>query len=308
MRKMLLTMMSLVAVTAPAFAAEWLTDLNAAKEKAAQEGKAILADFTGSDWCGYCIRLKKNVFDKPEFDTYASDKYILLEIDMPQNPKFSREQLETNRKLCEEYAIEGYPTIMVLTSQGDVAGGFVGGMPDQKAVEKALAPGLSNAKALEAAYKLSGEEQLKALFSAYQAIPNELKPSATQLRDRIAAADTNNITGIQDSLKAELQLHDFQSKLSAATSPAEALQILNTLIPEALPANMPQLLDAKINLLMLTVDTVEGIEEIKQTLLQMAELKPDMKEAIHASIRDSFSDPEALLQQIKSIREKNSRP
>lgn len=307
MRKMFLTMMSLVAVTAPAFAAEWLTDFNAAKQKAASEGKAILADFTGSDWCGYCIRLKKNVFDKPEFDAYASDKYVLLEIDVPQNPKFSREQLEANQKLCEQYAITGYPTIMVMTSQGDVAGGFVGGMPDLKAVEQALEPGLANARALEAAYKLSGDDQLKALFGAYKAIPDELKPSAVALRDRIAAADTNNITGVLDELKAELQLRDFESKLSAAASPAEALEILNTLMPEALPANQAKLLDAKFNLQMLTVETVEGIEEIKQTLLQMAELNPDMKEAIDSYIKSSFSDPEALLKQIKGIREKNSR-
>ncbi|HIX20459.1 MAG TPA: thioredoxin family protein, partial [Candidatus Akkermansia intestinigallinarum] len=56
MHKMLFSMMSLAAIVAPAFAAEWLTDLEAAKKQAAAENKAILVDFTGSDWCGYCIR------------------------------------------------------------------------------------------------------------------------------------------------------------------------------------------------------------------------------------------------------------
>lgn len=302
MNKILSTMMTLVAITAPAFAAEWLTDLNTAKQKAAQEGKAILADFTGSDWCGYCIRLKKNVFDKPEFAQYAGDKFVLLEIDVPRNPKFSREQLEANEKLCEEYAVSGYPTIMVLTSQGDVAGGFVGGMPNLQAVQEALEPGIANAKALEAAYKLGGDEQLKALFSAYSAIPDELKPSAAKLRDRIAAADPANTTGVQNEIKAEAQLRDFESRLSGAQTPAQALEILNTLIPEALPANLPKLIDAKFSLQMLTVDSVEGIEEIKQTLLKMAELQPEMKDQIQAYIQQDFSDPAALLKKIQNMR------
>ena len=56
-----------LAMVAPSFAAEWLTELPAAQAKAAAENKAILVDFTGSDWCGWCIRLRKNVFDTPEF-------------------------------------------------------------------------------------------------------------------------------------------------------------------------------------------------------------------------------------------------
>lgn len=304
MHKMLLTMMSLVAVTAPAFAAQWLTDLNAAKEKAIQEGKAILADFTGSDWCGYCIRLKRDVFDKPEFDGYAADKFVLLEVDVPRNPKFSQEQLEINRALCDEYEVSGYPTIMVLTSQGDVAGGFVGGMPNLEAVKAALDPAAENAKALEAAYKLSGEEQLKALNTAYKAIPEELKVSATKLRDRIVAADPNDTTGLLAEVKADQQIKDFEAKLVAAKDPAQALEILNTLLPEALPANLPKLLDAKFNLQMLTVDSVEGIEEIKQTLLKIAELDPEMKGAIESYIQRDFSDPAALLEKIKTMRAK----
>ncbi len=89
------------ALLAPAFAAEWMTDFDAAKARAAAEGKPLLVDFTGSDWCSWCIRLKKEVFDKPAFAEYARDKFVLVEVDVPDNPKFDREQLERNRALCE---------------------------------------------------------------------------------------------------------------------------------------------------------------------------------------------------------------
>ena len=78
----------LLAVLAPAWAAEWMTDLEAAKAKAAAENKAVLVDFTGSDWCGWCIRLRKQVLDTPAFEAYARDKFVLMEVDVPQNPKF----------------------------------------------------------------------------------------------------------------------------------------------------------------------------------------------------------------------------
>ena len=68
----------LLAALVPALAAEWMTDLEAAKAKAAAENKAVLIDFTGSDWCGFCVRLRKDVLSKGEFKKFASKNLILL--------------------------------------------------------------------------------------------------------------------------------------------------------------------------------------------------------------------------------------
>ena len=112
------------ALIAPAIGAEWMTDFDAAKARAAKEDKAVLIDFTGSDWCGYCIKLRRDVFDKDDFTVYAKDKFVLLEIDQPRKIKMAPEKLATNRKLAESYGVDGYPTVLVVDSEGTLMGGF----------------------------------------------------------------------------------------------------------------------------------------------------------------------------------------
>ena len=82
MKKLILPLLLLAAVTARA-ELTWLTDLDEAKKVATKENKKLLVDFTGSDWCGYCIKLHKEVFDTPEFEKFAKD-YVLVELDFPR--------------------------------------------------------------------------------------------------------------------------------------------------------------------------------------------------------------------------------
>jgi len=97
---------------------KWETDLQVAKKRAKEENKKILADFTGSDWCGWCIRLKKEVFDTPEFQEYAKKHLIMLELDFPRQKELPAKLKEQNDKLVGEFKIEGYPTILLLNSKG----------------------------------------------------------------------------------------------------------------------------------------------------------------------------------------------
>lgn len=93
----------------------WLVDFEKAKTQAAHEGKAVLMDFTGSDWCAGCIQLKKKVFDKKEFKEFAAKNLVLLEVDFPnKESKISKETLAQNKRLETEYKIEGYPTLVIL--------------------------------------------------------------------------------------------------------------------------------------------------------------------------------------------------
>ncbi len=304
MHKMLFSMMSLAAIVAPAFAAEWLTDLEAAKKQAAAENKAILVDFTGSDWCGYCIRLKKNVFDKPEFADYAKDKFVLLEIDVPNNPKFDRELLKKNRQLCNDFNVSGFPTILVLTPQGEVAGGFVGGKPNLNAVQAALDPALENVAALAAAEKLTGDEKTKALAACYEALPDSVKESAKSLRGKIVANDPNDLSGLKAEVEAEKQLAEIEAKLIAAGNDMKkVLATLEALMPEVLPANKPIMLNSLFELRMITSENEQDLEKAKQTLDELAALLPDQKADIEAMKARLFADPAALLEKIKKQRE-----
>ena len=107
-----------------AFAGEWMTDHKAALALSKKTGKPILADFTGSDWCGWCIRLKKEVFSTPEFNAWAKKNVILLELDYPHTKPQSAAIKAQNAKLGEQYRIEGYPTILFLNSSGKVLGQY----------------------------------------------------------------------------------------------------------------------------------------------------------------------------------------
>jgi thioredoxin-related protein len=108
----------LSALSLSAADAVWLTDLDEGMKVAKAEKKAILVDFTGSDWCGWCIRLKKEVFDQKEFAAVTKD-FVLVELDYPQKKKQSAEEKAKNKVWAEKFGIEGYPTILLLDAQGE---------------------------------------------------------------------------------------------------------------------------------------------------------------------------------------------
>jgi protein disulfide-isomerase len=97
---------------------DWVENFDTAKKMSASAKKLILIDFTGSDWCGWCIKLDKEVFAKPEFKKYAADNFILVKIDFPRKKKLSSEQQQNNRSLAEKYNVEGFPTVLLLDSSG----------------------------------------------------------------------------------------------------------------------------------------------------------------------------------------------
>ena len=101
---------------------EWLTDAPKAQAKAKSENKVVMLDFTGSDWCRWCIKLNKDVFSKQEFIDYAKKNLVLVEVDFPRKKKQSAELIKANAALEKKYGIEGYPTIIVLDKEGKKIG------------------------------------------------------------------------------------------------------------------------------------------------------------------------------------------
>jgi len=98
----------------------WQTDFKAAQAKAKSEKKLLLVNFTGSDWCGWCIRLKQEVFDKEAFQAEAPKRFVLVELDFPREKTLPEELKTQNQKLAEQYDVQGYPTILVLDAEGQV--------------------------------------------------------------------------------------------------------------------------------------------------------------------------------------------
>ena len=96
----------------------WITDYKKAQEEAKATHKLVLVDFTGSDWCGYCIQLDRFILSKPEFKEYASKNLVLLEIDFPKRKAQSLELRKQNMALAERFQIEAFPTLVVLNEEG----------------------------------------------------------------------------------------------------------------------------------------------------------------------------------------------
>jgi protein disulfide-isomerase len=104
----------------------WKTDYTAALAEAAKENKMVLLDFTGSDWCGWCIKLQKDTFSKPEFKKFAQESLVLVELDFPRGKTQSDELKKQNEELAEKFGIQGFPTLVLLDPQGKEAARNVG--------------------------------------------------------------------------------------------------------------------------------------------------------------------------------------
>jgi thioredoxin-related protein len=101
----------------------WLNNLEEAKTTASQKHELIVLNFSGSDWCGPCIRLKKEIFEADVFKNYANDNLVLVNADFPRSKKnqLSKEQVKINEALADKYNPKGvFPLTLVLNADGKV--------------------------------------------------------------------------------------------------------------------------------------------------------------------------------------------
>lgn len=117
---------AVLCLTAGAAELKWHTDLAKAQALAKAENKKVLINFTGSDWCGFCIKLHKEVFTTPEFQEFAGKNLVLVEADFPRNKTLPAEVKAANEKLKDQHKVRGYPTLVILDSQGKKLGEIVG--------------------------------------------------------------------------------------------------------------------------------------------------------------------------------------
>ncbi|MEO7724448.1 MAG: thioredoxin family protein [Chthoniobacterales bacterium] len=121
-------------VSLPSLRAEanWTTDFARAQAQAKAEHKLLLLDFTGSDWCGWCKVMEKEIFSQPAFDDYARKNLVLVRLDFPRAKPVSAEVRTQNQKLAQKFGIRGFPTIVVLDGGGKALAqlGYVPGGPE----------------------------------------------------------------------------------------------------------------------------------------------------------------------------------
>ena len=118
----------------------WETDINKAIDKSIEQDKKTLIFFTGSDWCGWCVKLQNEVFKKEEFSSWAKD-YILVELDFPRKKQVDQETLQRNYQIQQIFQVQGYPAVFIVKPEKKEDGkinlnaiaqtGYVAGGPEK---------------------------------------------------------------------------------------------------------------------------------------------------------------------------------
>ncbi|ASU31988.1 thioredoxin family protein [Mucilaginibacter xinganensis] len=115
----------------------WLGDFNQAETQAQKEHKRILINFSGSDWCGPCIRLRKEILESTEFDNFASDHLVLVRADFPRQKKnqLDKEQVKRNEALADKYNPDGkFPFTVLVDENGKILKEW-DGFPNESATQ-----------------------------------------------------------------------------------------------------------------------------------------------------------------------------
>ena len=124
----------------------WLTDLTVAQDQAKQESKCILVNFTGSDWCPWCIKLDKEIFETEQFSDFAKEHLVLVKLDYPRHNNQDPEVRAANARLKGKYIITGFPTIILLNKDGKETTRRIGGASTLESFMQWLEINTSNKK------------------------------------------------------------------------------------------------------------------------------------------------------------------
>ncbi len=196
----MLSLISAVALSiAPATATAgdgWYADFDEAAAVARAEGKDLLVDFTGSDWCGWCIRLHDEVFQYDTFLEPVRENYILVALDFPngEEAKAAVPNPERNGELQEKYEVRGFPTILVMNPDGEVFAqmGYAAGGPEKyvESMTASVAVGkemLSKAGKLEEAFAAAeGDARIALMGDAIALLEKAAEADSSIGWDRVA--------------------------------------------------------------------------------------------------------------------------
>jgi len=115
-KQLMPTALAVIALASVATARDgWMDDVDKALTKAKKENKAVMVEFTGSDWCHWCKVMEKQVFSKKSFNKEASKNFILVSIDLPKNDSKLRKK---NKPVVKKYRVKGWPTVILFGAKG----------------------------------------------------------------------------------------------------------------------------------------------------------------------------------------------
>ena len=233
-----------VAMTQPALAGEgWTEDMDKAMAQAAKEGKDLLLDFTGSDWCGWCIKLDKEVFSKEPFATEAPKKFVLVKLDFPRRKKLSAELKKQNETWRDKLGVKGYPTIYLADAKGRPYGktGYRQGGPEAylKHLGELQKARITRDKFLAQADKAKGVARARLLDKAVGGLDMATVLSFYgDLVDEIITLDAKDAAGLKSKYAGQRAMSKVKAAVAAAMATRDmpaALKVVDAAIADLKP-------------------------------------------------------------------------
>lgn len=282
----------------------WIVDFQEAQKRAAEEGKSILMEFTGSDWCPPCKKLKSEVLDKEVFQTKAPEHFILLKLDNPRDKSHqSEEEIAQYQKLSAEYKVRGVPTIILADPQGKPFAQMVGyGGEPAEAYTKRLTDQIAVREQRDAAFakadQASGLERARLLDQAVSVVDTDLVVAQyDDVVQQIVVLDEKDEAGLKSKYEGLMKLNQVRAALqqarieSASSGPEGLIEKLDELITRLQPTGvgLQEILYQK-GAMQFSVDK----EASKATFEAALKVAPDspMARQIEQVLRLRFSDPD----------------
>jgi thioredoxin-related protein len=215
----------------------WATDFNAALDQAERDGKDLLIDFTGSDWCPWCLKLKEEVFSQPAFIAQAPKQFVLVELDFPR----SKPVAAANQMLQREFMVQGFPTIVLADSKGRAyarTGYREGGAEKYLAHLAELRKSKAERDELFArAAQAQGPEKARLLDQALMRLENDgaLVGYGEEVK-QILAADADNKAGLKKKYEGRARIAEIEKTLMGARDFKAAVEKVDAFLKEMDPA------------------------------------------------------------------------
>ena len=261
----------------------WLVSLEKAKEQAAKEGKPILMEFTGSDWCPPCKALHKNVLVKDVFKKEMPKHFVLLKLDNPSDKgEQTLEEIDQYKKLSKEYKITGVPSILLSDTGGKVfyrTSGY-GGQAAKVWVDDMVAK-TAIPDALEDATGAKGLERAKLLDKALSLMGSTAAAQRKEDINEIIKLDSDNKAGLKAKYEGVLAATEIKDSLQAVmrgnrgAKTEELIAKIDELIKEKAPKGeaLQEVLFAKSSLYFRAKDKIKA----EKLLREAKKLAPDSK-------------------------------
>lgn len=240
----------------------WVADYDAALALAQETNKDILVDFTGSDWCGWCIRLDNEVFSMDAFKAFADERYVLCALDFPNGEEALAKvpSIERNEEVRDLFDVQGFPTILLMTKDGEVYAqtGYQAGGPEAYVthlteITTAGKAALTRVRELSASYDAAEEAQRPAVLATIVDAYIEMGDAAPA---RNLVAYVEKAVALEGDAHAAMRIKALRALLTNGSASDEMVAAADRLDPQ----NVEGLLELCVQSEMFSVQAIEELQ------------------------------------------------